>query len=141
MIRCAMLLCVLVTVPSLADVVPEPPDQTGTAPPDRRAIVGRWQRVDTAYEQEKLVVSRDGRVTFGESSGRWTALSTDTIQLDFPNVSGFSRRLKCRWQLADTLLTLEIVESMSQGSAGDDYQVLDMDRSVQGETWRFKRGR
>jgi hypothetical protein len=142
MTRCSMLLCLLFswTAIGMADVPPSH-DLTATATPVRQSMVGRWQRVDTAYEHEVLVIGRGGQVTLDEAGGRWALWSSDTVQLDFQNLSGFNRRLKCRWRLADAMLTLEIVESMSQASIGAEYHVLDIDRTVQGETWRFRRVR
>jgi hypothetical protein len=149
--RCGVPLCLLAlwTGDGRADVALEPQDLTATVAPVRLPMAGRWQRLDTAYEKETLVVSRGGQVSLGEPgravAGRCTGLSADTIQLDFRskwNLFGSSgRRFTCRWRLQDSILTLEILESMSQASPDAEFHVLDVDRSAVGETWRFQRAR
>jgi hypothetical protein len=147
MIRRFMLVCLVAlwTCHGRADVPLEPQDRTATVAPVRLQMAGRWQRLDAAYEKEMLVVSRSGQTTFGEqgreATGRCTPLSADTIQLDFRDQFDSGRRLKCRWRLQDAILTLEIVESSSQTGRDAPYYVLDADRSVVGETWRFQRAR
>jgi hypothetical protein len=147
MIRCPLLFCLLALGAAYgwAGVMPVALDRTATVAPLRLPLEGKWQRVDTAYEHELLIVGRGGRVLLGESgheaSARCLSLSADTIQLDFDSLSGYGRRLRCRWRLQDDALLVEIVASMSRADRGAEFNVLDVDRSLLGETWRFRRAR
>jgi hypothetical protein len=106
----------------------------------RPAFVGSWHRVDTAYEQQLLVLSEAGNVRLdSDIPGRWRAQG-QTLELIIRTQFGF-QQLTSRWRVDGDYLRLDVLSSRSKVDEDDAYQELDMDRSAQWQTWRFRRAR
>jgi hypothetical protein len=121
-----------------ADVPSEIAEPTATVRTIRPAFAGSWHRIDSAYEHEVLVLSESGNVRLGSDVlGRWR-VQGQTLELTIRPPFGF-QQLTSRWRVDGDYLRLDVLSSRSKVDEDDAYQELDMDRSVQWQTWRFRR--
>lgn len=123
--------------------------QTATLDPTRLPFVGIWQRSEQAVDPKVFLISPAGKVLIHLAgwagaagaegpAGRWATVSDRSIQLDLRPSFGH-RRLTCRWAVHGDELWLEILQSKSRTDITEPFQVLDEDRSLEGQVWRFRR--